>query len=429
MQPITTTPTPALPNDAPLVAEALAVAPPADSNGGATDAVVVAQPLLPPPNRIGAPTAPPAASSPVAHPVIRRDPVAAALAWCFWAVISMFGAATMIVVLAVLATLPILQFLSLGYLLAVSARIARSGRIRDGFIGLRAAGVLGILGFFLYLYWLALKFAASMADSARIIAPGSGAAAGWAGGVMIGLWVLGGVVLLASLVAFLIWPRFYVFLRDGVWTFFTRRLWYYAWLGLRGFVGGLVWLAVPVSMLVVASLIPGADRPIAIFASTMLRLVGSFLLMVVVIYVPFLQGRMAAANRFAEVFDILSVRAEFRRAPIAFWLAVVTTLLFALPLYLLKIEVVPRDAAALPALFFVVFIFPARVLTGWAMARARKRERPRHFVFRQLARLGMIPVAAFYALIVFFTQYTGWHGVWGMYEQHAFLLPVPFLGV
>jgi hypothetical protein len=400
----------------------------AHSNGVAADAVVVAQPLVPPPNKIGAPAAP-AAVSPDAGPVVRRDPVAAVLAWCFWAVISMFGAATMIIVLAVLATLPVLQFLSLGYLLEVSGRIARTGRIRDGFIGLRAAGVLGILGFFLYLYWLALKFASSMADSARIIAPGSGAATGWASGAMIGLWVLGGVVLLSSLVAFLIWPRFYVFLRDGVWTFFTRRLWYYAWLGVRGFAGGLVWLAVPVSMLVAASLIPGADRPIAIFTSTMLRLVGSFLLMIVVIYVPFLQGRMAAANRFVEVFDILSVRAEFRRAPIAFFVAVVTTLLFALPLYLLKIEVVPRDAAALPALLFVVFIFPARVLTGWAMARARKRDRPRQFIFRQFARLGMLPVAAFYALIIFFTQYTGWHGVWGMYEQHAFLLPVPFLGV
>ena len=39
----------------------------------------------------------------------------------------------------------------------------------------------------------------------------------------------------------------------------------------------------------------------------------------------------------------------------------------------------------------------------------------------------MLPVVGFYVLIVFFTQYTAWYGKWSLYEQHAFLLPVPFL--
>ena len=37
--------------------------------------------------------------------------------------------------------------------------------------------------------------------------------------------------------------------------------------------------------------------------------------------------------------------------------------------------------------------------------------------------------AAFYVFIVYFTQYTSWHGVWSLYEQHSFLVPVPFLGM
>jgi hypothetical protein len=37
-------------------------------------------------------------------------------------------------------------------------------------------------------------------------------------------------------------------------------------------------------------------------------------------------------------------------------------------------------------------------------------------------------VAGFYVLIVFFTQFTSWTGVWSLYEQHAFLVPVPFFG-
>src|SRR5262245_23406215 len=49
----------------------------------------------------------------------------------------LFGAAVLMVGLAVLAALPVLQFLSLGYLLEAGARVARSGRLRDGFIGVR----------------------------------------------------------------------------------------------------------------------------------------------------------------------------------------------------------------------------------------------------------------------------------------------------
>jgi hypothetical protein len=41
----------------------------------------------------------------------------------------------------------------------------------------------------------------------------------------------------------------------------------------------------------------------------------------------------------------------------------------------------------------------------------------------------MLPVVGFYLLIVFFSQFTAWRGVWSLYEQHAFLLPVPFLGM
>jgi len=41
----------------------------------------------------------------------------------------------------------------------------------------------------------------------------------------------------------------------------------------------------------------------------------------------------------------------------------------------------------------------------------------------------MLPTGLLYALIVFFTQYTAWQGIWSLYEQHAFLLPVPFLNM
>ncbi len=68
-------------------------------------------------------------------------------------------------------------------------------------------------------------------------------------------------------------------------------------------------------------------------------------------------------------------------------------------------------------------------MSGWAYARAERRDRPRHWFWRLTARLAMLPAAAFYVLIVYFTQFTSWHGVASLYEQHAFLLPVPFLGL
>jgi hypothetical protein len=128
------------------------------------------------------------------------------------------------------------------------------------------------------------------------------------------------------------------------------------------------------------------------------------------------------------MYQVRPVRQLFVRAPIAFVFSLLVTLALALPLYSLKIELIPREAEWLPSLLFVASIWPARLAVGWAVARGRKRERPRHFVFRWFSRLSMLPVVLIYVVIVYFTQYLSWHGVWSLYEQHAFLLPVPFWG-
>src|SRR5262249_14842100 len=164
-------------------------------------------------------------------------------------------------------------------------------------------------------------------------------------------------------------------------------------------------------------------------AASAVGFLGAFLLAIVLLYLPFLQLHLAETNRLSAVFDVFAVRRAYARAPWAFAFAFIMTLLFALPLYLLKIQIVPREAAWLPSLVFIVFIFPARLLTGWALGRANRRPVPRHWFFRWTGRIPLLPVAGFYVLIVFFTQYTSWHGVWSLYEQHAFLVPVPFLSM
>ncbi|HVX15648.1 MAG TPA: hypothetical protein VHC22_30965 [Pirellulales bacterium] len=346
----------------------------------------------------------------------------------------LFGAAALIVGLSFLSTYPLLQMLSLGYLLEASGRIARTGRLRDGFVGVRKASRVGSLVFGAWLVLLPLRFVSNMAASARLIDPDSRATRGWSMALAV-LTALAVVHIIGACwrggrLRHFLWPRpirvvksllrrgAYSRSRDAVWDFVTSlRLPYYFWLGIRGFVGGLIWLFIPISLLAAGLKAP----PVG--------LLGALALMWVLLYLPFVQARFAAENRFRAQFEISEIRKLFRRAPVLFWLSLFCTLLFALPLYLLKIEIVPREAAWLPSLLFVVFIYPARLLTGWSCGLARRREKNRNFFMRQVARLAMLPVVAFYVFIVFLTQYTSWHGVASLYEQHAFLVPVPFLGL
>jgi hypothetical protein len=200
------------------------------------------------------------------------------------------------------------------------------------------------------------------------------------------------------------------------------RLPFYFWLGLRGFAGALVWLIVPVAILLVATRVP-------LGGSIVLSLLGGFLLLLVAIHLPFLQAQFAQTDRFSAMFELREVRRLFLRAPLAFWFALLITLLFAVPLYFLKIELTPRELAWLPSLLFVIFIFPARILTGWAMNRALRQEQPRHWFPRWLARLGILPIGLAYVLVVYLTPYLSWNGALSLLEQHAFLVPAPLMAL
>lgn len=340
------------------------------------------------------------------------------------------GAAALVIGLAVLATIPILNLLTLGYFLEATGRIARSGRIRDGFVGIRKAAWIGGVLLVPAILFLPLQFVASLWADAELIQPGS-LPARRMGALLIVLAVLAGLHLLCGLLrggrlrSFLLppnpmrilrlfTPTGYASARDRLWNFVVSlRLPHYFRLGLQGGIGALIWLVPPITLMVLWRTVPA------------LAWLGAIWLAVVICYLPFLQARFAAEGRFGAMFEVRKVRAAFRAAPLAFWLALLMTLGSALPLYLLKIELLPREISWLPALLFVALIFPARVATGWACGRAARRIEPRFWLTRILARLGMLPLAFIYVLILFFSQFAAWHGVWSLYEQHAFLLPVP----
>jgi hypothetical protein len=211
---------------------------------------------------------------------------------------------------------------------------------------------------------------------------------------------------------------FYADVRDRLWDFVAGlNLPHYFRLGLVGFIGTLAWLLVPASLMAAT-----ARAPLVGFS-------GALILAIVVPFLPFLQVRYAVEGRISALFSRRAIRDRFRRAPWAFAFSLLVLLVAAIPLYLLKIEMIPREAAWLPSLVFVIFLAPARLLTGWAYARSGRRDRPRHWTLRVLGRLAIIPAALLYVLIVFLSQYTSWGGVSSLYEQHAFLLPVPFLNM
>ena len=348
----------------------------------------------------------------------------------------LFGIVSLVIGLSILAALPVAQLLSLGYFLESSARVARSGRLRDGIIGVRKASRIGRAVIGVWLACLPFWFTAAAARSADLIDPGGPTARAWrAGAIAVGVLTamhLATACLRGARLRYFLWPfgqpfwlirrvdegGLYPEVRDTLWAFVVGlRLPYYFRLGLVGFLGTLAWLVPPAILIAAGGRLPAVG------------VIGTLLLAVVVPFVPFLQVRYAVEGKFSSFFSRRSVRDRFARAPWAFAFALLVLLLAAVPLYLLKIEFIPREAAWLPSLVFVAFLAPARLLVGWAYARSERRERPRHWLFRWLGRIAIVPAAAFYVIVVFLAQYTSWGGVAALYEQHAFLLPVPFVGM
>jgi hypothetical protein len=394
----------------------------------------------------------------------------------------LFGLASLLATLAALAAIPVLNFLTLGYLLEASGSVAKSGRIRNGFIDIGKFARIGSLVAGTWLCLLVPRLVSSLATDAWLIDPEGRAAGLWrvaqiactvlvvahvllawysGGQLRYFFWPFLAPFQLAARLLFgrligpivrpaiqAVWPaladdlfllrplsnwfppaillagirrgRMLTEARDAVWDFVTSlRLPQRFWLGLRGIAGALAWLVVPSLMLMIGT---SGGGPTTI----VIGFIGAIAMAFVALHLPFLEVRFACQNRLLSMFYPLEIRSQFRRAPIAFWLALVVTLLFALPLYLLKIEpVIPPEFRWMLTLIFVLFIYPARLLTGWAVGRARRHDRPRFFAFRWLALAAAIPVAAFYVFIVFFAQYTSFIGPISILEQHAFLLPVP----
>ncbi|MCA9026529.1 MAG: DUF4013 domain-containing protein [Planctomycetaceae bacterium] len=371
-------------------------------------------------------------------PVPWRHPIAALL----WAVQLLFGLTSLIVLLAVIAAIPLVNLIALGYLLDVEGRVGRSGRLRDGFPLLPLAPRFGSIVLGIWLWLIPLRLLAGATADARLIDAGSPSDTRLHLLLNV-MWVIVTVHLClalargGSLSCFFrpiknlqwFWQRLKS--RDYLDTASQRvrefvselRIKHYFWLGLRGLMGGIAWLLTPTALFAAMANAEGPQEP-----QGMLTLIGGALLALTLSWMPFLQARYATEQRFRSMFHLRTVRRLFKHAPLAWWLAIAIVYVLALPLYLLKVAILPQDAYWLITVVFIVSIYPAKIITGWAYYRALKRQldgKASPWGLRWLARLGMLPILAAFVFLLYFTQFIGAHGTAGLFEHHAFLLPWP----
>ena len=356
-----------------------------------------------------------------------------------WVIRCLFGLASLIFMLAVVSAIPIVNFLALGYLLEVEGRLGRSGKLRDAFPLLGIAPRIGSIALGIWLWLIPLRLLSSAAADASLIDPGGPAATAlrvltplaWAGitlhlclalarGGSLGcfvrplknvLWLIGKI-------------RTGSYLETAskqIRDFVSRlKLKHHFLLGLRGFAGAFLWLIIPTLFYAAARQSEGPQILATVF--------GGFLLVLAFAWVPFLQAHFAAQNRFGAFRELRTIRELFRHAPFAWLIAVILIYVLALPLYLFKIVLPPADAMWGVTLVFIISIYPARVVTGWAYGRAVRRQKAglrSWFITRLFVRLLMLPLIAAFVFLMFFTQFIGEEGKLELFQHHAFLLPWP----
>ena len=399
---------------------------------------------------------------------------------------NLFGIASVIFLLAVTANVPILNFLSFGYLLEVTGRLARKQKFSDAMVGLRKASVLGsiVLGTWLLLWPLRLMsdiwFEAYLIDPTSqqtqllrfvqivaIVMVLAHIAAAWiCGGKLryffwpviapfsFGVWLarrLAGVSIFRKTISLATgWfaPRLAddicstppivdwflpaIFMkrlingnliqssRDAVWNFTSElNLPYYFMLGFKGFLGTFLWLLFPTALLVSSTYSEGG-------AAVLSALLGVMTAIPVFALLPFLQANFATDGKLKRFVEIRRVFKNFGRAPFAHIVALLMAILLALPLFILKVEAIPPELLWTLSIVFIMFTWPAKMLTGWAYGRGSKRERPSRWWIRYPLLASTVPLALAFVLILMLTRYISWNGAMSLFENHVFLLPAPF---
>ena len=335
--------------------------------------------------------------------------------------------------------MPLVNFLTLGYLLEAEGRVARTGKLRYALPLLPLAPKLGGIAVGTWFWWWVVRLVADAASDAELIAPESGVAAVWKIGVIfVSILVATHLTLAVArggrlglffwptpLNALWLWRKWqqgnYLNSAGNAVREFIKalRLRHHFWLGVRGFALAFAWLFIPTALF--ASL-KDTSKP----GQVILTLLGGTVLLVVLSWVPFLQARFAAENRWRAMFELRAIRELYRRAPLMMFVSVVFLYALSLPLYLLKIGALPSDVYWLLTPMFIASIYPAKILIGWTYYQATRTEHRAWLLLRWPLSMLLVPLLGFYVFVLFFTPAIGAAGRAVLFQHHGILLPWPF---
>ena len=357
----------------------------------------------------------------------------------YWVWELSFGLFSLFALLAFLAAIPLVNFLALGYLLEAEGRVARTGKLRYALPLLPLAPKLGGIAVGTWFWWWVVRLVADAASDAALVAPETGVAALWQIGlIFVSILVATHLTLAIArggrlglffwptpLNALWLWKQWQrgnylssagVAVREFI---SALRLRHHFWLGVRGFTLAFAWLFIPTALF--ASL-KDTSKP----GQVILTLVGGGVLLVVLSWVPFLQARFAAENRWRAMFELRAIRELYRRAPLMMFVSVLFLYALSLPLYLLKIGALPSDVYWLLTPMFIASIYPAKILIGWTYFQATLAEHRAWLILRWPLSILLVPLLGFYVFVLFFTPAIGAAGRAVLFQHHGILLPWPF---
>lgn len=354
-----------------------------------------------------------------------------------WVIHGLFGLASLVFFLAIIAAIPIINILALGYLLDAEGRVARTGKITQGFPLLPQAKRLGGMAIGMMVFLLPLKYLGSFTSDAEIIDPLSSTSR-----------VLELTTLFAASVVFV--HLLFALGRGGSLSCFFRPIKNVKWmvahlrshnylmqasasvrefvaslqlvknfkLGFWGVLGVLMWTLFPTMLFAYADSTEGF--PILV------TIAGGVLLILVATWIPILQAGYACEEKFSAYRQLKQARLYFRRTPMLWTLAFLLGYALSLVLYLFKIVAPPQDGLWMMTIVFITAIYPARLFIAWVYARAKRVETVPNFLWRWLWSLTSVSLCSFYIFLLFFTRDIGANGKLVLFEQPLLMIPSPF---
>ncbi len=401
----------------------------------------------------------------------------------------LIGGLTVLVILSILAGIPIFNFLTLGYLLEVSRRVALGKTVSCGPVtaGFYRAAALGNSIFSWWVWLIPIRYLALFSAEAELIAPqGSTAvrtqflfylatalviahlvAAAVCGGKLrhyfwpfiapfsLALWMARRMVKWPLIGQPIRWCSDWICfgltddianappLKDWLlpWIFWSKiqqpdfvseiigRPWrFLTALRLAYYfrLGAVGFLGTAAWLFLPTLLMAVATLAPEHPLSGLAGLLGFLLAVPIFSGLPLMQVHFAVRQDVRAFIEIWQIVRLFRRAPVWYLGSWTVSVALCIPLFLLKIEAIPTDLIWLLSLVFLILLWPGKICLGWAYRQSMAAPQPRRWWLTLPMGILVSTVSAAYVLLLMLTRYTSWNGAFSLFENPVFLLPTPF---